>query len=605
MLTPDARTVLLDDLRAPAGYEVDHAVATTFTLDLTAAMLPPFAFADLGATSTRMDPIALLQALRHASGKVDIFCQAGSIGVPRTADLVAFLEPMVHQVIPPTGGLFHPKVWVMRFVSDEAEPMYRLLVLSRNLTHDNSWDIAVRLDSESITDAPQEINTPLADLLRWLPANTLHLEGERVARLRALADEVSHVQWERPEDVQSLSFHAVGIPGQPEVSFHAGRHLVISPFVEADGLRRVTAGGRQPPTLVSRQETLDDLAPEVLDGMEVFTLAADADIPTADVAGDELAEETPAPTLSGLHAKAYLLEPSHRWARASALLGSSNATGPGLTKNVEFLVEVIGRRRTMGIDRLLPPDAESTDGLRPLVEPYVRQEPEDRTEERTRRRLQRTLRRIAGIEHVIEVIREAPPSDSSAPQSYSAMVTASRAYPTAEDVTSSIALLTRTATTTEVDAHPHLIVHELPAADITPCIVVTVTEGGISESTVLLGRLDGAPEGRLDAVIARQVDDREKFMRLLMLLLSLGTPSQLAALLAGRARTGDSAGSIDITTSGVLELVLRGLSTRSPAIDDIDHLITRVLDDEVLPEGFFEFWQEVSAARHILGEDAP
>ena len=74
MLTPDARTVLLDDLRAPAGYEVDHAVATTFTLDLTAAMLPPFAFADLGATSTRMDPIALLQALRHASGKVDIFC---------------------------------------------------------------------------------------------------------------------------------------------------------------------------------------------------------------------------------------------------------------------------------------------------------------------------------------------------------------------------------------------------------------------------------------------------------------------------------------------------------------------------------------------------
>src|SRR5699024_4546122 len=112
------------------------------TLDLTAAMLPPFAFADLGATSTRMDPIALLQALRHASGKVDIFCQAGSIGVPRTADLVAFLEPMVHQVIPPAGGLFHPKVWVMRFVSDEAEPMYRLLVLSRNLTHDNTWDIA-------------------------------------------------------------------------------------------------------------------------------------------------------------------------------------------------------------------------------------------------------------------------------------------------------------------------------------------------------------------------------------------------------------------------------------------------------------------------------
>ena len=125
MLTPDARTVLLEDLRAPDGYTLDHAVTTTFTLDLTAAMLPPFAFADIGIGSSRPDPISMLQSLRRAGSKVDIFCQAGAIGVPRSADLVAFLEPMVHQVVPPTGGLFHPKCWFLRFASPDREPRHQ------------------------------------------------------------------------------------------------------------------------------------------------------------------------------------------------------------------------------------------------------------------------------------------------------------------------------------------------------------------------------------------------------------------------------------------------------------------------------------------------
>ena len=212
MLTPDARTVLLDDLHAPAGYRIDHAVATTFTLDLTAAMLPPFAIAGLDVGGRRSDPITLLQALRHASDKVDLFCQAGAIAVPRSEDLVAFLEPMVHQVTP-GNRLFHPKIWLLRFTAEGAPPRYRLLVLSRNLTHDNTWDIAVRLDSESVADESQQTNEPLTALLRWLPDHVHHIDPERRGRLLTLADEVAHVVWERPEDVKRLTLHAIGLPG--------------------------------------------------------------------------------------------------------------------------------------------------------------------------------------------------------------------------------------------------------------------------------------------------------------------------------------------------------------------------------------------------------
>ena len=594
MLTPDARTVLLDDLRAPAGYRIDHAVATTFTLDLTAAMLPPFAIAGLDVGGRRSDPITLLQALRHASDKVDLFCQAGAIAVPRSEDLVAFLEPMVHQVTP-GNRLFHPKIWLLRFTAEGAPPRYRLLVLSRNLTHDNTWDIAVRLDSESVADEPQQTNEPLTALLRWLPDHVHHIDPERRGRMLTLADEVAHVVWEHPEDVRRLRLHAIGLPGQAGPDWSAGRHLVISPFVRADGLTHVTAGHRRPPVLISRQESLDAMPEAALGGVETFTLAADVDVPVVD---DGSPDDADAPLLQGLHAKVYVLEPTDRWASARMLLGSSNATLPGLTSNIEFLVEVIGRRKQLGIDTILPPDAESSAGLRPMLEPYARQELPDQDEEQERRRLQRSLREIAAIEHLVEIT---PEERSEGGRTYRATVSAAEGYRVG-DAEVTLALLTRRSSTAVVAGHPHLVVHDLPTADISPCIVVTLTRGTTSESAVVLGRLVGAPEGRLDAVIARQVDDPEKFVRLLMLLLSLGNPSELAALLAQRRGSGSGGGGLDITTSGVLELVLRGLGNGDSGIEDLDRLITTVLADSVLPEGFREFWDEVSRARHLLEE---
>lgn len=597
MLTPDTRTVLLDDLQAPPGYEVDHAVATTFTLDLSAAMLPPFAISGIGGGSVGRDPIALLQALRRASDKVDIFCQAGSIAVPRSADLVAFLEPMIHQVVPPRGGLFHPKLWLLRFTAPDAAPRFRLLVLSRNLTHDNTWDIAVRLDSESLDDSPQETNRPLTDLIRWLTGNVLHIAPERRQRLERLADEVAHVHWEHPDHVRLVIFHVSGIPDQPTTDFWAGGHLVISPFVTEDGLAQVTRGPKhkKPTVLVSRQETLDALPAEALDGITAFTLAADTELPSAEDE-DSDGEERPAGSLNGLHAKVYVLEPTDRWAAARVLMGSSNATGRALTRNVEFLVEVFGKRAKLGIDQVLPLDA-SQRGLRPLVEPYVRQQLPDQTEDKAREHLQRRLREIAAIPHCV-VVKE----DTSG-ASYSATVSSAAPYPAVDGVTFTIHLLSRPGVVATVEGSPHLVVTGLTAADITPCIAVTARDGKYEESTVLLGQLVGAPEGRLDAVVANQINDKDKFRRLLLLLLSLGNPAELAALLADRESGDGTAGFFGTDDSGILELVLRALASGSSAITDLDGIVAAV-DPSVLPEGFEPFWEEVRQARELIGEES-
>lgn len=66
MLEPDGRMVLLDQLRPPPGYRLVSAVTTTFTLQLTAALVAPLAFAS-HEMRTRPDPIAALEAVRSCA----------------------------------------------------------------------------------------------------------------------------------------------------------------------------------------------------------------------------------------------------------------------------------------------------------------------------------------------------------------------------------------------------------------------------------------------------------------------------------------------------------------------------------------------------------
>ena len=81
-------------------------MGTTFSLDLQALLLAPLAFAffESGATedeeASGPDPVALLAALREASERLHIFCQAGRIAVPRQyRRVLALVEDAVHAVL--------------------------------------------------------------------------------------------------------------------------------------------------------------------------------------------------------------------------------------------------------------------------------------------------------------------------------------------------------------------------------------------------------------------------------------------------------------------------------------------------------------------------
>ena len=207
MLRPDERTHLLELLRPPSGCQLDCAVGTTFSLDLISALMLPlsFAFFDWEEMDGKLvaDPLALLEALRRYGNRFTVFCQSGQIRLPQNYQpLVTFLEPCIYDVVPPDPeGVFHPKVWALRFLAQDGAVRYRVLCLSRNLTFDRCWDTVVALDGE-LLDRSNAIaaNHPLADFVAALPRLALRpLARERRQGVAKIADELRRVRFTWPE----------------------------------------------------------------------------------------------------------------------------------------------------------------------------------------------------------------------------------------------------------------------------------------------------------------------------------------------------------------------------------------------------------------------
>lgn len=593
MLAPESRVLLMDQLAPPPGCRMDAAVATTFTLDLTATLLPALAFTGFHLASGTSDPIATLEALRSTGDRMDVFCQAGAITVPdRAPDLLAFLEPMVHPVSPPGVGLFHPKVWFVRYTDEEGAPTFRLLVLTRNLTLDPSWDLSVRLDSACLEGRQRPGNEPLRDFIASLAERTTPaLTAERAERIAALARDAHRVVWEVPRDVEDLGFHYLD-PGRPlTADFSGSRHLVVSPFVDTAGLDHVSRGGAV--EVLSRAEELDKLDPRTTARLSARIL-------------DDLAvvQEVEGSRLAGqLHAKMFVVEQTRKWTKSHVFIGSANATGAAFTINTEFMVELRGPKKWLGIDRFLGADGDFLG----LTEPY---EPDGESpvesEDLAQRELDNALRRVARMTYRVEVL----PLPQDTAGAHTLRLRSDGPFNLEPLWSATAELLTVADQTRPVSPGSSLdaVLEGVSTADISPFLAIRIeSPAGLRAATVVVAELINAPEDRLDVILARQIDSPEKFLRFLYFLLSLGSPGALAALAASSdGSDGHTAGSpFGPGGSGVLELVLGAIASRTSALEDLDALVRRLQVTEdgraALPDGFPAFWSVVRQAAG-LGE---
>lgn len=591
MLNPNSRSLFTDAITPPVGMKFGEAIATTFSFDPSLFLSFPLHLSLLAGSESEenMDGIALLESLRRVLGRITVFGDLGRMIVPNPPNILyGLLEPVFVEVRAPSwrrGGVFHPKIWFIKFesaVGEGSESIYRLLILSRNITKDRSWDVALTLDGR-MTGRNKAVNRELGELIASLPSlATREMQPDRVAQIARLAEEIRKVEWDLPEGFDEIHFVAMGLKKRTWLPEYSNALAVISPFCSVNALKSLSETSDNPVALVSRPEVFQELSVSDTSFANCFTL--DESSETED--GEEVLEEADVDTI-GLHAKVYILEVGRK---THLIMGSANATDPALidSQNVEIIAELIGSRKKVGgIEELL-----GSDGLGDLL---VRIDNDDlKTEdldaieaekriETVRKCLTTTEMKIKCEEHLaddetIGVHIKGIPNfiDDCSVKCWPVSVKSDRGKLVAG----------------ENDVH---FLGEFTPEQITGIIAFEISDipTGSKLRFAINIPIENTPVGREAAILRAIINNRDGFLRYILMLLS--------DLAGGDSLDGIGKGWIgklirgNIEEVALLEEMVRAYSRNPERLTEIQSIIQKLASDgntnSIIPPDFYEIWE--------------
>lgn len=609
-LDPEARVLYGESLAAPSGYVFDAAVATTYSLDFETALAAPVSLA-LFAAENRDEilgqPLALLEGAERIAGRLAVYCDAGHIQAQTQPQsrLCSLLEKMIIEVQAPQGGAFHPKIWVLRFkpqTGTGANKM-RLLVLSRNLTRDRSWDISLRLDGD-VTRRVAPVNKPIVDLLKRLPGMAKPPVSDAAKALTLeVAGDLNRVAWVLPEHFETLSLAVNGISAEAWFPASCMRLGIISPFCDDAALTRLADLAYEKPVLVGRSDELASCSAE--------TLARFARVSVLDdMAASEDGEEAEPESLQGLHAKAFIQEIGYN---TVLTVGSGNATQAALAdrkrvNNVEVFATLTGKRKHVGSVE----DILGAQGFGRLLCPFIPGElsADAAATKAAERRLEVVRRQICGAGLTLRC--ERAPAEGDDPGGWRLWLNCARPLSLTGLASATIWPITR-GDGHRRDALAALATGEavdlgvMPLVDVTRFIAFQLADAA-SDVRLLFSvglPMDGVPDDRHAAIFRSIITNRDAFFRYLRLLLSeLGDPfaAALAAQSSGSEGQWRRGGGDDVP---LLEDLVRALCAGDGRLTAVERLITRLSaqDTQVdpVPAEFRALWE---AFRSAMPEEA-
>jgi len=609
MLEPHRRAMLLEMLRPPEEYELSLAVGTTYSLDLLALLTAPVAFTLFDQEAVQTDPLGLLHTMRMYADRIRIFCQSGQIKIPREHQLlISYLENSVFEVTAPSdNGVFHPKVWALRYVAEDQQTLYRLLVLSRNLTFDRSWDTSLVLDGV-LTDRVNRIgsNSPLGEFFLSLPELAKNPLPETVTEeLDLIGDEIQKVEWELPDQFESIKFWALGLPNRRRRWPFKGRvdqMAVIAPFI-SEGLLKELAPAGKDNILVSRTDAIENLTSDSFDRFnEIYAF-------NPGITTEEEAYQTEKPALvdvpdTGLHAKLFIGDMGYE---ARLWTGSANATRAAFYENVEFLVEFQGRKSQMGIKALFKDSDNGQVNFKDLLQ-SISGPPEDTSVNPLHGRLESQLRQAR---QVITKMGFHLRADEIGQNDYN-LILESRSP---GELDSNLAVNCWPITLEEEHyrlnlEHPFkgLIFTSLSVPALTSFLAFSVTaqEQGETLSTrfVLNLPLVGLPDDRAEMILKEILKDRQQFLRYLLMLLQedhkVGLPGEF---LSGGGSASSGLPGSDLSLP-LLELLLSSLARAPEQLDKVQGLVEDLKNtpegEKLLPDNFAAVWDPIWETRQQL-----
>ncbi len=336
MFEATQRQNLLDLLRPPAGYRLESAVGTTYSLDFVALTTALLAFVDAEAESEDgpSSHIDSLQAITRLAGRVRVFVNRGQVLGPRKVSRVTVLYDRIVQEVALPEGCFHPKVWVAYYRSrkgpgaPDRAGVLRVICTSRNLTTSQSWEAFVACEGRvGNGKATGSFNKEVREFLTRLIA--YELDGSSI--VLQLREALAKTTFDFPKQLKNecgFLWQWLGDEGLQRYLPPSGRKaLVVSPFVRKSFLQDILSRFDKT-IIISTQRDLDAIADDLLmtrlcSGKNRVYVVSSADTDDGGTAMD-------------LHAKVLIFEDGKN---TKTLLGSANAsTSAWRGRNCEAVV---------------------------------------------------------------------------------------------------------------------------------------------------------------------------------------------------------------------------------------------------------------------------
>lgn len=594
----------------PAGYDLDFAVGTTYSLDLDALVGASLALSISEETDSELmnNPVCLLEALRSTGDKVALFCEGGQIHMPnRVTALYILLEKMVFSVRTakrrgssrfPT---FHPKFWLIRYKNNNRELVYRILVLSRNLTFDRSWDVTYYMDGH-VTNDTTDKNEPICDFLRYLISQLPADENgrEKARGIRTLIRELPKVVFETGEKTfYDYEFIPNGVKNSMQGGFYSfdktdlfqdtfHEILIISPFLTGDIIKNFNERNKGSLRrdarymLITREMSLGRLKPGDVSNFVIYTMRDQ--VIDGETAISEGAQEI---RKQDIHAKMYMVR---KYSNTDLYLGSLNATHSGVHTSIEFMVRLRSKNRYLNMDKMTADlfGSEKDGSDNPFQEVTLQNDIIDEEDEKDK-----------ALDTVIKSINRSNPYavvKAEDEEHYSVSVS----FDSCD--TKDFRVLVRPLLSKRTEEFSEAIIFAgLTVTQLSEFYVVSVSDGERVLERVLIIPTEGLPEDREKQVISSVVSNRDCFYRYIAFLLG---DDAILSVLETNAAEGDPRNSMNRQAyhiPALYEKMLQTAAVNPEKFKGIEYLMRTISDDGIIPEDFKKLYETFKKAVKFNG----
>ena len=600
-------------LAPPENAYLDFAVGTTYSLDLDALVGASLALGLSEETDSVLmnNPVCLLEALRSTGDKVALFCEGGQIAMPRkVTSLYILLEKMVFSVkTAKHKGIaafpsFHPKFWLIRYKKTDGEYVYRVIILSRNLTFDRSWDITYFMDGHITRKATRKAaqqNEPVCDFLRYLLTQLPSDENgkEKAKGIRSLIKDLSMVLFEPAEkEFEDFEFIPNGVKRSyggtycfdETQLFNETFHeiLIMSPFLSGGIIRNFNDRNNKSPIqdarymLITREMSLARLKPEDVSNFDIYTMRDNViDGETA------ISDENEKAQKQDIHAKVYMIR---KYSTSNLYLGSLNASHNAVYGNVEFMIRLTAKNRYLNMDKLRNALFCGEEGnpdnpfQKVKLENAIINEEDDKTD---------------ALNAIVKDINRSNPYAVASKESedyYSVEVHFDECDIKDYKVSLRPLLSNKTA-----DFGEMILFDNLTVTQLSEFYMVSVSDGERTVERVLIIQTKGLPMDREKAVVSSVVSNRDCFYRYIAFL--LGDDSILSALessvLGKEIAAKQNRPAYNLPA--LYEKMLQTAATAPEKFKGIEYLIKTISEDGIIPDDFKKLYETFKKAVKLNG----